>query len=555
MHIAAKNLLRVRSRNTNAALNLAAHVLAFTLWLAPAQAANAPDAKPKFDIWEYQISGNTRLDVERIEKAVYPFLGEGKDIDEVEKARGALEKSYRDSGYATAIVSIPEQSVDGGVVELSVTEGRVERVRVTGAKYYAQGRILEQLPALTEGGVPNFKELELQLAAVNLGADRRVQPLLRPGHEPGTTEVELKVDDSLPLHGSVELNNRYAPSKALSPGEYRASGTLRYDNLWQREHSFSLSYLTSPGHTGEAKVSSAAYTLPLRTGGESLTLYGVRSDSKADLTTSLAGTGVLGKGDIVGMRLAEPIRSFAGINHSLTLGLDYKHLLEYLSQDGAGSFHTPLTYGLVSGQYAGARADDAGDTSFGSSVSLSLRGARNNEEQFANKRFQGQGNFAVLRWNAQRQQHLPAKFLLTGRIEGQFASLPLPSSEEYAAGGADSVRGYPEAVQIGDNGARGLIELRTPNLFGLAAASEPWADLRLLAFVDGAQLRVLDPLPGQTSRYTLASAGVGLRLASRRGVMLSLDYGRRLKDGLTTDTHGSVARGGGRLHFNLAFQF
>ncbi len=555
MHMASENFAAVCRRSIMAVLRLAALVSVFTLCLAPAHGAEARADKPKFDIWEYQVSGNTKLEVERIEKAVYPFLGEGKNIDDVEHARNALEKAYRDSGYATAIVGIPEQMVGSGVVELSVTEGRVERVRVTGAKYFAQGRILEQVPALTEGGVPNFKELQQQLAAVNLSEDRRVQPLLRPGHAPGTTEVELKVDDSLPLHGSLELNNRYAPSRAPDPGEYRASGTLRYDNLWQREHSFSLSYLTSPGHTGEAKVGSAAYTLPLRSAGETLTLYGVRSNSNADLTTSLAGTSVLGKGDIAGLRLAEPIASVAGINHALTLGLDYKRFLEDLTQDGAGTFSTPLTYGLLSAQYAGARVDDDGETSFGSGLSLSLRGARNNEDQFANKRFQGQGNFAVLRWNAQRVQHLPAKFTLTARLEGQFASLPLPSSEEYAAGGADSVRGYPEAVQIGDHGVRGLLEVRTPNLFGLVAAGDPWADLRLLAFLEGAQLRILSPLPGQTSRYTLASAGLGLRLATRRGLVLALDFGRRLKDGQTTDTHGPVNKGGGRWHFNLAYQF
>jgi hemolysin activation/secretion protein len=544
------------SRSVLPALRPAALAVALALWLAPLHAAtDGAAAKPKFDIWEYQISGNSKLEVERIEKAVYPFLGEGRNIDDVEQARGALEKAYRDSGYATAIVGIPEQLVDSGVVELSVTEGRVERVRVTGAKYFAQGRILEQVPALAEGGVPNFKELELQLAAVNLGADRRIQPLLRPGHEPGTTEVELKVDDSLPLHGSVELNNRYSPSRAPDPGPLRASGTLRYDNLWQREHSFSVSYLTSPGHSDEAKVSSLAYTLPLRGADETLTLYGVRSNSKADLTTALSGTNVLGKGDIAGLRLAEPLRSVAGINHALTLGLDYKHLLEDLTQSGSGSFATPLTYGLASAQYAGTRADDSGDTSFGSGVSLSLRGARNNDEQFANKRFMGQGNFGVLRWNLQRVERLPAKFTLTGRLEGQFASLPLPSSEEYAAGGADSVRGYPEAVQIGDHGARGLLETRTPNVLGLLGAGAAWADLRLLTFVEGAHVRILSPLPAQTTRYTLASGGVGLRLSTRHGVMVSLDYGRRLKDGWSTDTHGAVTKGGGRLHFNLAYQF
>jgi hemolysin activation/secretion protein len=65
---------------------------------------------------------------------------------------------------------------------------------------------------------------------------------------------------------------------------------------------------------------------------------------------------------------------------------------------------------------------------------------------------------------------------------------------------------------------------------------------------------VLSPLPGQVSRFTIASAGAGLRLVARRGVTLSLDYGRRLRDALATDTHGALGKGVGRLHFNLAYQ-
>jgi hypothetical protein len=44
-------------------------------------------------------------------------------------------------------------------------------------------------------------------------------------------------------------------------------------------------------------------------------------------------------------------------------------------------------------------------------------------------------------------------------------------------------------------------------------------------------------------------------LATRRGLSLSLDYARRLKDGWAAETHGPVTRGNGRLHFNLAYQF
>jgi hemolysin activation/secretion protein len=517
----------------------------------PEARAQSWNGKPRFDIWEFAVTGNSKLPVETIEKTVYPFLGPEKTLDDVQQAADALEKAYRDSGYATVLVSIPEQSVTGGVVEIAVTEGRIERVRVTGSQYYAQERILEKVPALTEGGVPDFNALQEQLAAVSRGSDRRVQPLLRPGHQPGTTEVELKVDDSLPLHGNIEFNNRYSPSRAPDPGDYRLSGTVRYDNLWQREHSLSLSYLTSPGHTDETKVSSLSYSLPVDGPDETLTFYGVRSDSNSDLTTSLAGTNVLGRGDIYGLRLSEPLRAMFGVSHGLTFGLDYKKLKEDLVMAGAGFFPTPLTYWLGSLQYGGGLTQYGGETGFGVGALLSIRGLMDNEDEFASKRFMGQGNFAVVQWNLQRLQHLPAKFDFVARVEGQLATRPLPSSEEYAIGGASSVRGYPEATQIGDHGIRGLLELRSPSLI---PGETPWGDLRLLTFLEGAQVRVLDPLPEQIARFTLASRGVGLRFMSRYGLALSLDYGWRLKDGLTSDTHGSVTKGGGMLHFNLGLQ-
>ena len=83
-----------------------------------AVAAPQPEASQStahtFDLLELQVEGNTLLDRVRVERAVYPFLGEGKTVKDVEAARQALEIVYRDSGYATVVVDIPEQ--DGAVL-------------------------------------------------------------------------------------------------------------------------------------------------------------------------------------------------------------------------------------------------------------------------------------------------------------------------------------------------------------------------------------------------------------------------------------------------------
>ncbi|MDO8962427.1 MAG: POTRA domain-containing protein, partial [Methylophilus sp.] len=98
---------------------------------ATEQQAKKPAEKvPTFNVFEFKVDGNTVLPAGKIEEAVYPHMGEAKTIDDVEKARSALEKSYQDAGYLTVSVSIPQQEVDAGIVRLLVTEGSVETLRI-----------------------------------------------------------------------------------------------------------------------------------------------------------------------------------------------------------------------------------------------------------------------------------------------------------------------------------------------------------------------------------------------------------------------------------------
>ena len=93
--------------------------------------AGAADETPAlFDVWEYRVNGNSLLPQTTVEKAVYPFLGEGRSFDDVDAARGALEQAYADAGYRTVAVNLPQQEVRGGVVQIEVVERPVGRLRV-----------------------------------------------------------------------------------------------------------------------------------------------------------------------------------------------------------------------------------------------------------------------------------------------------------------------------------------------------------------------------------------------------------------------------------------
>lgn len=502
---------------------------------------------PRFDIMEIQIEGNTTLSALEIERAVYPHLGPGRTIDDVEAAKASLESAYHDSGFLSVFVDIPEQKVAAGIVTLRVSESRIERLKVSGNRYFSQGDIRAGVPSLAQGQVPYFPDMQTELAQQSRSPDRQITPLLRPGKNPGTMEVELAVEDRLPLHGSIELNNK----QSADTSNRRLEAALRYDNLWQAMHSFGLRYITSPLNRDEVNVVVANYALPVGKSGAQLVTYGILSDS--DIATPQE-VGQLGKGKTFGLRYVMPLRSPRGRFHSLSVGFDYKDLDEATVTAGADTSKRPIRYLPLTAQYTGGAVDDGGNWQFGLSTTLGLRGLLRRKvdcggvrvDQFECKRAGADGNFAVLRGEVERVQKLGAGFSLSAQVDGQLATQPLISNEQYSVGGFESVNGYLESEQSGDSGFRVRTELKTPNLTAWLSES---LDLNAVAFFHWAQVRLQQPLPAQVARFTLGSAGLGLRLTAFKGFKARADIAR-VQHPASHTLDGST-----RFHLGLAYEF
>ncbi len=280
----------------------------------------AVEKSPEFNVFEFKIDGNTVLPNGKIEEAVYPFLGETKTIADVEKARVALEKTYQDAGYLTVTVSIPQQEVDAGIVTLKVVEGTVERLRITDSKYTSLAEVKSRVTEFGEGKVPHFPTAQAQLGTVNRGQNRQVTPVLRAGKSPGKVEVDLKVQDQLPLHGNLELNDRYAPNTTRT----RLNGGIRYENLFQKDHSIGLSFQVSPENLSEVQVLSGTYVIP-RMNGDYFAAYGVINNSDI---SAVGDVNVIGNGNIVGARYIHPLPLLENYYHTTTFGADYKDFQE-----------------------------------------------------------------------------------------------------------------------------------------------------------------------------------------------------------------------------------
>ena len=496
-----------------------------------------------FDLLELRVKGNTLLERNQLERAVYPFLGPKKTIETVEQARDALESVYRNKGYQTVSVDIPEQNVKNGVVYLQVVEGKVSRLRVKDSRYFSLGAIKAGVPELAEGNVPNMPKMQEQLAALgNQSADRKVTPVLRAGDTPGTLEVDLKVKDSLPLHGRVELNGR----NTSSTSRLRLVSSLHYDNLWQKMHSASLMYQVSPQNSDEVDVWAGTYVMPVPTSDAKLALYAVSSSSNAQIA-SAGALSVVGIGNIFGARLIKPLPSLENYFHSLTVGVDHKDFKENLNLIGADTLKTPISYLPFMVQYGSSLKGEDSFTSFNIGLNFSVRGLGNDQQEFENKRFNARSNYTILTGGINFTHNLPYGMEMFSRFSGQVANSPLISNEQFSLGGMQSIRGYFETQALADNGMIASVELRSPHL--APGYMDTVNKLQAWAFIDGGRGWIEDPLPGSAKGNELASAGLGMRFQVWKYFVGVLDLGFPLA------SLGPVQKGDPKLHFNVATEF
>ncbi|WP_240342498.1 ShlB/FhaC/HecB family hemolysin secretion/activation protein [Methylococcus sp. EFPC2] len=507
-------------------------------------AAAAGTQQARFDILDFQIDGNTVLDVETVEKAVYPHLGPGKGIDDVELARQTLEGAYRQAGYPTVVVSIPEQDVEGGRVRLEITEGSVEYLHITGSRYYALGKIREGVPALAAGQVPHMPTVQKQINALaQESVDRQLTPIFRAGSTPGKMEVELKIADQLPLHGSVEVNGRNTENTTRT----RVIGSIRYDNLWQKFHSASLQYQVSAESPDEVDVWSGTYVMPTGWADTRLAFYGIGISSSTQLGASVGGTAVVGAGSIYGLRLLKPLPERESYLHSLSLGFDYKSFDQAVSVAGQDLTSTPIAYAPFTIGYDGTWRMEEFVSSLSLAAHFSVRGLGNDAQEFEDRRYKARPNYFYFSADLKHQQKLPVDFRLLVRASAQAAESPLISNEQFALGGSQSVRGYHQTQQLGDDGLNLSLELQSPK--HTPDAWEAVQNLRLLVFVDWGYLWVLDPLPGNPGAYRLASAGMGLRMQILKHFVGEFDWGYPFY------RQGTVDPGQQRVDFRMAYEF
>lgn len=469
---------------------------------------------------------------------IAPFLGQWMTLTDLEALRYRLTEFYVEQGYINSgVLIVPDQTIRDGILRLRVLTGRLTEIRVSG-----QGRLK---PAYLAERLQRAPEAPLNRAVLQerfqlLLEDPLIEQLdgeLMPGLAPGSAVLELEVTRARPWDAYVRLDNHRPPSTGAT--RLYLGGALH--NLTGQGDILDL-YL-GRGFEGQGREGALEWSVPLNTRDTRLWARYERSDA-ALVEEPLADLDIRSETERLELGLSHPLWNRLSGTFTLSGLLSWAEN-ETTIDGGPFSFPEGAEDGETRATALRLRQDllyrtDAAAYALRSVLSLGLDAldatihpSRENRPDSRFVSWQGQAQ-AVWRLNEQ-----DTRLILRGGV--QWAGDALLSLEQFAVGGANSVRGYRENEQVGDNGYHATLELRHPIWEGPLLGLQHRLQLAVFSDVGSAWDR------GRWGEHEdLAAIGAGLIWTADERLRAELYFGHALTEPVATEEHNLQDDG---IHF------
>lgn len=498
------------------------------------------------------VTGITVFSAAELESVVAYLVGGEHTLAELNAGAARITAFYHERGYVVARAYLPPQEIKDGVVAINVLEGHIGKQNVNNQSRLSDQRANDYLSSTKSGDVLQAAPVDRQLFLLNetpgVGAARAI---LQPGASVGTADIIYELTPSAPYIANIETDN-YGN---YSTGEYRLGGELGFNSPFKIGDQLTLRAMDSNQNLAYGYV---AYQVPV--GGSGLRLgatffdtsYRLGKDFAAlqshgtassgslfavypfsrSLASSLSGTLILERKKLVD-KFLDTSPSDASFGSVVTadkqvqlanLGLNGKHQ-DALGGAGVTSFDLSLVTGRLS--------MDAGSLAFDNDPSTPSPHTN--------------GAFTRFAYNVNRLQRLTDSNTLSVALSGQYASKNLNSSEQFALGGANGVRAYPQGEANGDEGRLLTVELR--HSFA--------QKLQGVMFYDAGSVNTYrfpySPYLASTNTRSLSGVGVGVN-AELAGVQINANFAFRTSGGQPTSEPKTMNRKS-RLWLQLRKQF
>jgi hemolysin activation/secretion protein len=496
-----------------------------------------PDTIPDTIIVQgFDVVGSTVFSDAELEAVTAPFTNRPLSFPELLQARSAVTQLYIDAGYITSGAYIPPQTLEDGRVQIQVIEGEVAEINIFGNQRL-RSRYIRSRVAIATTPPLNINDLlnGLQLLQLNPLIDT-LSAELSAGVRPGTSMLDITVQEAASFWAIANLNNRRSPSV----GSVQQELELGQANLLGFGDSLSLGYARTDG----SEQFNGSYAIPLnpRNGTLSLSVGFTEGEVIEPPFTRLE---IEATSSYYELGFRQPLHQSPSQEFALGLVLSHQRSrtlfgildrqpLPLPGTDEQGRTRVTALRFYQDWINQGTTHVLAARSQL--SVGLDALGATVLDTE-------PDARFVAWRGQGQWVQLLAPETLLLVRTDLQLTPDPLVSLEQFGLGGQRSIRGYRQDYLLVDNGVLASAEVRVPVL----RIPEVHGLLQVAPFIDfGWGWNVQDPQPVDS---ILAAVGLGLLWQQSDYLSARLDFGLPL---IAVDDRDRTLQENG-IYFSLTF--
>jgi hemolysin activation/secretion protein len=457
--------------------------------------ATAPHPKGKgasFVLQGVTFDSSRFLSRAELDAIAAPYIGHTVDFSDLAAILDKINALYKDNGQITARAILPPQKIAGGVVHISLIEGKVGKVVITGNTRTSSAFVGERI-ILTSGEVVDEPALSRDVVFFNRTNDAQVRALLKPGAAFGETDIDLLVTDPPANVTQLFVDNEGVDSTGRGEGGifYRHSDLIADD-----DRVTFYGTLSGGGFDG-----SASYTLPVDTDGDRLTFNYDRNHINV-INGPVGSLSITGHGQTGSVGVTRPLVATEDwlVSTSLNATVDTSS-----TSEPAGIVADTTTYRGIAGMSATYISQDL-------MVSLSPNVAYAHSD---NAILHTERSLAIVTGTGVALWRLDQDWSAHFQTGWQYTpDALLPADQLFQVGGPTSVRGYRAGLLAGDSGYYVNAELHN------AVVQLPSGALDVYAFADNGAAFSTKP-----AWRSVTSLGVGTSVPLLHNMTLNASVG------------------------------
>ena len=456
------------------------------------------------------------------------YLGTPITINNLDKIRAVITKHYQDQGYPVVGVSVPaKQVITRGQVQVLILVAKLEKVKSTGAKWFSNKKIAEQVRLKPGQEITSTQILE-DLDWLNNNPFRKVDLLYERGETLSQTNMIFETTDRFPLrvYGGIEHTGN------IVAGENRWLTGFNWGDAWGIDHQINGQFMCADRFSRWWGL-SGNYVAPLPW-RDIFKVFGSFVKTKPDAVTDRTITTPMemrGKNWTVGARYFVRLPVFVSYKHKFFVGYDFKRTNNFLSFSLTMVYNYYIDVSQFLIGYEASNESSIGNTLFGLTFYMSPGKMThyNTNRYYEQERSGASANYFYARATIDHlfPLHWNTSWALSSLF--QWTSGKLLPSEQLSSGGFLSVRGYDENEIISDRGFQIKNEYRFPK-FSIIKKGNFKDEMQILFFFDFAFANDVDQEIFSKESTVLASIGPGIRYNIYDYLNFRVDYGIQLND-------------------------